>query len=136
MKTGFPTAAKTRLQLLGAFILLAGLGIAAQIWLAQDRLDRGSADAPGDEAGPLSILDSRKQSRDLEIYYGKSALLFEEFKEWSASLVHGKRLAGTVAVAASLLAGGCFFAAGWLLPRLEWARLHAEAHKARANKKE
>jgi hypothetical protein len=124
LKVQMRATPKTRLQILGTGILAVGLGVAAWIWLAQADID--GADAAG-AGGPLTTLDSRKQVRQLEIYYGESGVLLEEFKAWLASLAHGKRLAATVAVGSCLLGGGCFLAAGWLLPRLERARLNAGA---------
>ena len=63
---------------LGVVVLLAGLGSAVVIWRAQDRIER--EDAAAQAANPnaaLSPLDSRRQVREVELYYGKLGVLVE-----------------------------------------------------------
>ncbi|MGA2748650.1 MAG: hypothetical protein ABSG59_07740 [Verrucomicrobiota bacterium] len=96
---------------MGAAILLVGLCSAYGIWIAQDRIDRRNASVPSDAADQLATLDSRKQLRQIELYYGKSGVLVEEWTEWLEGLVHGKRFAASLAVTSSILGIGCFFAA-------------------------
>ncbi len=105
------------LHLAGLVILLAGYSGAALIWRAQDRIDQEEAgNQAARNAAPLSPLDSRKGTRQLEVYYGKSGLWMEGWLEWAESLTHGKPLAKTIIVLSSLTAIGCFIAAGrWRL---------------------
>jgi hypothetical protein len=71
------------------------------IWRAQDRIERGGAQAADVISSPL---DNRKQLRDLELYGGNWVVLTEQLK----GLFHGKPLAKTVAVISVLTAAGLF----------------------------
>jgi hypothetical protein len=117
----WPASDKTRFNLAGAAILLIGLCCATWIWIAQDRIDRENAGGQDDGTDQLAILDSRKEVRDLELYYGKSGVIVQEWSDWLQSLAHGKRLAATVAVASSILGIGCFLAGAHLFPSAERA---------------
>ena len=117
-----PASRQSRLNLLGAAIVVVGLLSATCLWIAQERIDRQSAVPPSDAIDQLPVLDSRKQVRELERYYGQSGVLMEELVEWLKSLGHGKRLAATIAVASSVVGAGCFLAAAYLVPALERAR--------------
>jgi hypothetical protein len=87
---------------------MIGLGAAVLIWRAQDRMDRENESAlAADAQAPLSPLDSRRHTRDVELYSGKLGVLMEEAKE----LLHGKPLAKTIAVASVLTATGFFLVA-------------------------
>lgn len=83
-------------------ILIAGLGGAIWIYLAA---------APADNALGYDPMQSKKYLRDLELYGGKANVLAVQITDWFESLWHGTRLAYTVACAAVLLAGVCWFAA-------------------------
>ena len=109
----FPTPARTRLLLglLGAFILAGGLAAAASLWLAQDRLDRQRSADGVDITGPLSPEDSRRYTRDVEVYYGQTGLLMDKWGRWWEEWTHGKPLAEVIAVASLILASGLFYAA-------------------------
>jgi len=101
------------LNVLGVVILLAGYSAAAHVWLAQDRLDReNDGNQTANDATPLGPLDSRKDTRQIELYYGKTGLLMESWTEWAESLTHGKRLAKTIIILSSAAAIGCFLAGG------------------------
>jgi len=107
-----PARVRLILNLLGLVILLAGYSGAALVWRAQDRIDQANAgDQAVNDAAPLSPLDSRKDTRQLEVYYGKTGLLMEGWMEWAESLTHGKPLAKTIIVLSSATAIGCFIAA-------------------------
>ena len=96
------------LNWLGVVVLVAGLGSAAFIWEAQDQVDRKNAAAQSaDASAPLSLLDSRKQVRNVEIYYGELGVLVEEAKE----CLHGKPLARTIGIGSVVAAAGLFLAA-------------------------
>src|ERR1700675_4174947 len=49
--------------------------------------------------------DTKKYVRDMELYGGKANMLAYELRKWLESLMHGKRLAFTVAVVTVLVAG-------------------------------
>ena len=102
--------ARSALNWLAVFVLVAGLGSAVLIWRAQDRLDREAEAAQADPAATLSPLDSRRQVRDVEMYYGKLGVLTEE----AAELLHGKPLAKTIGVVSILTATGLFLVAARL----------------------
>jgi hypothetical protein len=107
-------AAKRRwiLHMVGVVILLAGYSSAILLWRAQDRIDQKNADLIGNEAAPLRTLDSKKDSRQVEVYYGKTGLLLERWTEWAESLTHGRPLAKVLIVFSSAVAIGCFLVAG------------------------
>jgi len=102
---------RSALRWSGVAILMVGLGSAALIWRAQDRIDREDEAAQiADPATPLSPLDSRKHVRDVEVYYGKAGVLVEK----ADALLHGKPLAKTIAVVSVMAATGLFLAAARL----------------------
>ena len=107
------SSARLRLTLnwSGVILLLAGIGSAVLIWLSQDRIDRDNEVAQTDETtAPLPPLDSRRHTREVELYSGKVGVLMEEAEE----LFHGKALARTIAVVTVLTATGLFLvAARW-----------------------
>ncbi|MGD0262556.1 MAG: hypothetical protein ABSD29_22560 [Verrucomicrobiota bacterium] len=78
------------------------------IWRAQDRIEReNEAAQTADPAAPLSPLDSRRQVRDVQLYYGNVGVLMEKADE----LLHGKPLAKTIAVVSVITAAGLFLVA-------------------------
>lgn len=86
----------------GIVIILAGLATAAWIWHNDD----GSE--PAEPPGMLAPMDSRKQVRDVEMYYGRLGLLMEEAKH----RLHGRALAKFIGFACLGTAGGlCLVAA-------------------------
>jgi len=92
----------------GLTILVIGLFGSVWIWRHQERLMRESAVLQAaDPAAPLPALLSRRQSRDIEIYYGKTGLLMEQVEEW----FQDKGWAKTVAALSVVGALGCFWAA-------------------------
>jgi hypothetical protein len=111
----FTASPNGRLKIVGAAIFLIGLAVAAGIWIAQDRIDRQES-RQGDDPDQVATLDSRKDVRQLELYYGKSGLIAEGWTEWLQSLAHGKRLAATIAIVSAILGGGCFLAAARFFP--------------------
>ena len=101
------------LNVLGALVLLVGLGSSLYVYWAAERQTTNvlGYEADGGEVYPILPGDSKKYLRDLEIYGGKSAVLAEEFKSWFARLWHGKSLAWIVAGATLLISAGLFYAA-------------------------
>jgi hypothetical protein len=108
-----PTARRRcAFNLVGVLLLAAGLGSAAHIWRAQDRMDRqAAAQESSGTLAPLSPEDSRKYSRQMEIYSGKTGLLMEKWTRWLGEWAHGKPLAKVIAALSLLAAGGCFVVA-------------------------
>lgn len=94
--------------ILGFAVLLAGYIGAAAVWRGQQRLEA----APSPNA-PLSVLDSRKDSRQMEMLEGKEGLFMEQCLQWLRSFLHGRRLAGLLVVGSSLGAIACFIAAAF-----------------------
>jgi hypothetical protein len=97
------------LRVLAVTILVSGLGSAISIWLAQDRIDRQTRAEEPDLAQPLSPEDSRRYTHDVEMYYGKTGLLVDKWRQWWEEMTHGKGLADTIAVASLAVAGGVFY---------------------------
>ncbi len=97
------------LNLAGAIILLAGTGIAGVIFMnARDSVPSVQS---VEEDSPLSPGDSRKYSRNVEIYSGSTGLLLDRWMQAVRELGHSKTMA--IVIAAVSLAGsvGCFKAA-------------------------
>jgi hypothetical protein len=97
------------LQVIGALILVVGFALASRVWHAQEPEPFSAQDQLNDPSAPLAISDSRKQSRNVEIYYGKTGLLMEKWSERLDPWMHGKRLAVIIAVISLGAATGCFF---------------------------
>jgi hypothetical protein len=77
-----------RRRVVAGALLLTGLGIALAIFLT-------AAAVPADPLG-ADPGNSKQYLREMELYGGKANLLASEFREWLESLLHGRRLAGTV----------------------------------------
>ena len=112
---------RTRLNILGAVILLAGL--VSAIWIYREA-GNDSRDILGYEQGngtvyPVGPEDSKKYLRDLELYGGKANVLADEFRRWFIGLWHGKSLAFTVGGIAVFISIGFFYAANRGLSNLE-----------------
>jgi len=95
---------RSRLQFIGAIILLAGFAAALLIYVT----------ARNDEDASLGLEDSKTYIYDLEKYGGKANVLIEELVRWFSGLWHGKSLAYTIACCSILISVGCFFVAGQL----------------------
>ena len=105
-----PARMRVGLNLVGFVLLLVGFAAAGFIWRSQNGVTQSDQQA-ADPAAPLAPSDSRKQSRQIEIYYGKSGVLFERWSERLQSLEHGKPLAKAIVVVTCITAFGCFFVA-------------------------
>lgn len=100
-----------RLRLVAVTVLIAGLGSAISIWLDQDRIDRQARTAGTEVTQPLSPEDSRRYSRDVQLYYGETGLLVEKWKHWLGELTHGKPLAYTIGISSLVVAIGLLYMA-------------------------
>jgi hypothetical protein len=88
----------------GIVIILGGVAAAAWIWHNDDDSE------PAAPAGMLAPLDSRKQVRDVEIYYGRLGLLMEKAKD----RFQGRALAKFIGLACLGTGGGLFLVAARL----------------------
>lgn len=109
---------RTRLYLIGAIILLAGLGAAVWVYFSAEE---GPGDAPGYEmagerAYAISPGESKAYRHELELYGGKAAVMADDFNRWFESLWRGKSLAYTLVALAAGIASACFLAAARLPP--------------------
>ena len=111
---------KTRLYLIAAIVLLAGLSGAVLIYLtAGDYSDNVGYEVVGGNAYPVNPEDSKIYIHDLELYGGKANVVTEEFMRWFDGLWHGKTFAFTVAVIVILISLGFILAAKRLSSSLE-----------------
>ena len=90
-----------RMRLAAPIVLAVGLGAAALVYALVP------ADAPLDEA-TAAIRESRQYQLAVERIGGKAAVFAAEFNDWLASLWHGRRLAGTLALLSIALSGFCY----------------------------
>jgi hypothetical protein len=112
---------RTGLCLIGAFILLVGLGSAAFIYqvATNDSSSASGYEVIGGFIYPSSGENSKKYMHDLELYGGKAAVLADEFMRWFAGLWHGTSLAYTVACITIIISLGVFLVAAHLPSRLK-----------------
>ncbi|MDA8327155.1 MAG: hypothetical protein M0033_13230 [Nitrospiraceae bacterium] len=111
---------KTRLYLIAAIVLLAGLSGAVLIYLtAGDYSDNVGYEVVGGNVYPVNPEDSKIYIHDLELYGGKANVVTEEFMRWFDGLWHGKTFAFTVAVIVILISLGFILAAKRLSSSLE-----------------
>jgi hypothetical protein len=108
------------LNRLGVVVLVLGLTSACLVfWIGQRRIARQSKSGAttttaGDwQDGTLSVEDSKKASRDVEMYYGKIGFLMVRLSDWWK---RPESKAIVLATASTLIAAGCFFAARRLSP--------------------
>jgi hypothetical protein len=80
---------QARRRFIAIAIVVAGFGSALVIYLTATPVP----------ANPLGYdpEDSKQYLREMEVYGGKANVLASDFRQWFASLWHGRRLAVTVA---------------------------------------
>jgi len=112
----------TCLNLIGAIILLVGLGSSILIYrTAQNDANSILGYEVGDgSVYPVRPEDSKKYLRDMELYGGKANVLTDEFRRWFIGLWHGESLAFTVAGITIFISFGVFYAANHLPSDLEF----------------
>jgi hypothetical protein len=112
---------RTSLILIGATILLVGLGSALLIYqtAGNDSENVLGYEIIGGTAYPIRPEDSRMYRRDLELYGGKSAVIMDDFNRWFVGIWHGKSLAFTVGGISVFISFLFFFVANHLPSRLE-----------------
>ena len=94
---------QTRLYLIAAIILLAGMGSAILIYLTDENASGSGL--------VYDFVHSKKYRHDLELIGGKANVLADEFCRWFEGLWHGRSLAFIVAGIAVLISCGFFFVA-------------------------
>ncbi len=90
-----------RLKRIVAVILIVGFGSSIAIYV---RAISGPVGYTGSD-----LEDSKQYLHDMELYGGKVNVLAGDFREWFASLWHGRNLAYTVAFLTVVLAVGVVF---------------------------
>jgi hypothetical protein len=107
---------KKRLRLVSLVILLAGL-------LGGMLIYRYAGDVPDESLGyrivdgtvqAYSVRDTKRYRRDLEMFGGKTALMFDDFYHWFTALWQGKALGQTVAWIGLFVSLGLYLFAGTL----------------------
>jgi hypothetical protein len=109
-----------RLYVIGAVILVVGLGSATVIYLTAGNDAEGIVgyETAGGEVYQVRPEESKMYLHDLEVYGGKANVLADEFTRWFVGLWHGKSLAITVACISLITAFG-FFVVARRLPHLK-----------------
>ena len=107
MRWGTLTA-EARVRTVTRAILVLGFAAAVVIYLI--------AQPPPENPLGYDPLTTKAYLHDLEVYGGKAGVLSAQFREWFASLWHGKQLAFTVAVITAISAGVFKFFAAPLPP--------------------
>jgi hypothetical protein len=103
-----PPARHEVIRYWGVAVLVIGLATAALIYvLASEDRDLEIA---------AEIASGRMYQHNLELMGGKLGVFLADFNDWFASLWHGKRLAGTIAVLAIVTGAGCFWIASLMAP--------------------
>ena len=106
-----PASIRRGLNLAGVGILLVGLATAVLVWRHSPSEQPSVLDPNSNPAASLAPIDSAKQSRQIEIYYGKTGLLYERLCENAQVLFHGRPLARLTAITSLLVASACFLVA-------------------------
>ncbi len=108
-----------RLCGIGVLVLVAGLALAALVFLAaagEERDVLGYEFADG-ASYAVTASDSKMYRHELERFGGKAAVLADDLNRWLSSWTHGRRLALVIALAALAVAALCFRAAARAPPK-------------------
>ncbi len=102
------TLTRRRLNLAALAVLAGGLALATLVHALAEDAPPPSASyvIVGDAAHAVPAHASKRYISQLERFGGKAAVLFDEWIDWMASLVHGRRLAWTIGVLSVLAALG------------------------------
>lgn len=107
------THMRTRLYLIAAVILLAGVGSAVLIYVTAENTPNNDFgyEMAGGHVYPVAPEDSKRYIHDLELYGGKANVLANDFRRWFYGLWHGTSLAFTVGCITILMSLGVFLVA-------------------------
>ena len=99
---------RRRLNLAALVVLALGLALALLLHAVSEDAPSPSASyvIAGDQVHAVPAHASKRYVSQLERFGGKAAVLFDEWIDWMASLVHGRRLAWTIGVLSVLAALG------------------------------
>jgi len=95
----------SNLKFLAMVILVAGFSLAAFLYPHRSAI-AGDGSADGD--APLSLQDSRRDTRELEVYNGKLGVLVDKWVGIGHAWMQPKPLAITIALASGIAAFGVF----------------------------
>ena len=111
------TKRRTAFNTLGILVFVLGTGSAALIhWnvhhrSAQPANVQGTSAVDGSwQDGTLATQDSKKSSRDVEMYYGRAGMLALQLRDW---FEQPESLAIILATVSTLAALACFLLADW-----------------------
>ena len=112
---------RTRLNLIGAIILLIGLSSAGLIYQRAGNVPYGAwgYEIVDGKVYPIMPQDSKMYRHNLEVYGGKLNVMMDDFTSWFGGLWHGKSLAVIIGCTAILISFGFFYRANYLIPRLK-----------------
>jgi hypothetical protein len=96
----------SNLRFLAVAILVIGLCLAAFVYPHRDG-SAGDGDLANGDA-PLSLQDSRRDTRELEVYNGKLGVLVDKWVGLGRAWLQPKPLAITIALASGIAAAGVF----------------------------
>jgi hypothetical protein len=104
---------RTWLNLIGAVILLVGLGSAALIYYhaAHDSYGASGYEGADGTIYPIMPGDSKLYRHNLEVYGGKFSVIMDDFRRWFIGLWQGRSLAVIIAGTAILISLALFSAA-------------------------
>jgi hypothetical protein len=109
MKMKFPER-RTRLNLIGAFILIIGLTSAA--WIYHGAVQAARQAEYANEGRIIEMPENTKKYRhDLELYGGKANVMMADFVRWLSGLWQGKSLAKFIAFLSLVIASAFFYTA-------------------------
>jgi hypothetical protein len=97
---------RTWLNLIGAIILLVGLGSSVLMYQS----------AGNDPYGALDFENSKLYRHNLEVYGGKFSVIMDDFSRWFFGLWQGKSLAVVLACTTIIISLGFFYAANHRSP--------------------
>ncbi|QNK68798.1 hypothetical protein [Variovorax sp. PAMC26660] len=104
----------SRLHRAGIVILIAGWVVAAFLFVLAERNEDGMAADQRVVNGQVYTVPldaSKRELQEVERMGGKATVWMVESEAWLGSLFHGKRLAYTLAVLSSVVAGACIYLA-------------------------
>ncbi len=113
---------RTLLNLLGAIILLVGLGSAVIIYKSavNDAYGAWGYGVADGNIYPIMPGDSKMYRHNLEVMGGKLNVMVDDFSRWFGGLWQGKSLAVIIGCATIIICIGLFYAANYLPERLEF----------------